>query len=135
MEKARKISKICFYISSLFAIIAGVLFAFKGDFTMAILSFVLAFVVTIMIDVLDIYHKLLEFYKLSEMQTECIKQMSLNQLGQAQALEQYTKVIDKKDKEIEKLKKQARISAKSHEEEFDRYEKEIEELKKKLGGK
>ena len=60
--------------------------------------------------------------------------MSLNQLGQAQALEEYMKTLEKNDKELEKLKKQARISARSHEEEFSRYEKEIEELKEKLGG-
>lgn len=134
MEKTKKVSKICFSISSLLSITAGIIFAFKGDFIMTILSITFGLVATLMLDVIDIYNKLLDFYKLSEMQTDCIKQMSLNQLGQAQIIDEHIKTLEKKDKEIEKLKKQARISAREHEDVFDKYEKEIKELKEKLGG-
>lgn len=108
MERARKVIKIFFIIGELLAVVAGALFWLNGEYILGTLAIILVFVVTIMEDVLDIYRKLLDFYKLSEMQTDCIKQMSLNHLGLSSTLDKYIKALEKKDKEIEKLKKEVK---------------------------
>lgn len=108
MERVRKIIKIFFVIGEILAIIAGALFLLNGEYVLGTLAVILAFVVTTMEDILDIYRKLLDFYKLSEMQTDCIKQMSMNHLGLSSTLDKYIKALEKKDKEIEKLKKEVK---------------------------